>query len=169
MHLSDTRLAEVLGREDRGAQVVGASPVAAFVVESFAAIHPAHAEPVREAVAFLCDLLGSHDDGGTPPLTAPIATHVLSREQHTSTATVQRHLAQLPDRDLLLGVAVHAVLRRPVEEPTRRRDPEEHEAVGHALYLLLRMHEVQEDACALERAVHEGAPLPTPANPPDEH
>jgi hypothetical protein len=166
MHLSETRLGDVLNHEDRAAQVADGSPVAALVVESLAAIHPEHAEAVRDAAWFLCALLDSHDQNGTAALRAPIATHTFSAERHTSAETMQRHLAQLPERDLLLGVAAQALLRRPVDEPTRQRSQAEHDAVRHALYLLLRMFETQEDSEALERAVHEGAPLPMSANPP---
>lgn len=153
MRVTERRLSEALTADEPGSRLSETNPVAALIIESAAATYPEHAEQVREAGRFLCDLLGSPEAGGAPKLTAPVAINTYNREEHTRAEQMRAHLARATHRDLLLGLATHALLSRSLDH--RLNDPEtnEGEAVLRTLYLLVRMFETQEETDALERAL----------------
>lgn len=153
MDVTEERLGEVLVRGEAGTHLSRTSPVAALIVESMAATHPEHTERIREAGHFLCDLLWPPDSDGEPALTLSVAMHTFLREEHTSPAQMRGHLAKTTHRDLLLGLSAHALLSRPRAPRRYGRGARETEAVLRTLYLLLRMHETQEETDALERAL----------------
>lgn len=149
--VTEHRLTEALVRERPGRRLADTNPIAAMIVESSAATHPEQAERIRTAGRFLCDLLRP-GDGDATALTLPVAMHTFVREEHTTPAQMRRHLAQTTARDLLLGVAAHALLAQP--RPRDRREAgEESEPVLRTVYLLVRMHEVQEEIDTLEHAL----------------
>lgn len=156
MRVTEDRLTEVLVRQEPGRHLAETNPVAEMLVESTAATYPLHAERIRHAGRFFCELL-CPGDGGAATLTLPVVSHTFVREEHTTEAQMRAHLARITHRDLLLGLAAHAVLRpsRPGRGRDRLgRDPGECEAVLRTVYLLVRMHEIQEETDALERALN---------------
>lgn len=154
MHVTDERLSELLARGGPDRRQSETNPVAALIVESMAATHPEHAGRVREAGHFLCDLLWSPDGGTAPALTLSVAMHTFLREEHTTPPEMRAHLARATDRDLLLGLCTHALLSRSRVRRRSRRTARETEAVLRTLYLVVRMHETQEETDALERALN---------------
>lgn len=150
MLVSKERLTVVLTRaERRPPRAYDHNPVAGLLVESMAVDHDGHAVAVRDAGTFMLDLLRANDPA-TPQLTLPVAMQVLARDEVTPIDEVCCYLARTARRDVLLGIAVHAIVgesrdRRRVDDKCRR------EAVLRTLYLLLRMFEAQEEADALDR------------------
>lgn len=152
MRVTEHRLTQALVCEEPGRHLSETNPVAAMIVESSAATHPEHAERIRTAGRFLCDLLRP-GDGDAAALTLPVAMHTFVQEEHATPAQMRRHLAQTTDRDLLLGLAAHALLAQS-RQRDRREAAEEDEAVLRTVYLLVRMHEVQEEIDTLEHALN---------------
>lgn len=162
MHVTEERLGRVLTAGPPGVHLSDTNPVAALIVESMAATHPEHADRVREAGRFLCDLLWPSDSGPGLTLTLPVAMHTFVREEHTTPAQMRSHLAQTTHRDVLLGLSAYALLTPPRRGLRRYgRSGRETEAVLRTLYVLLRMYETQEETDTLERALNEsGGELP---------
>lgn len=123
-------------------------PVAGLIVESLAASAPEHERSIRDAGTFLLDLLRVNEPDGTR-LTLPVAIRVLTRDEGRPMGDVCTHLAQVARRDLLLGIAVQALAGGAARHGSERRH--HREAVTRALYLLIRMFEVQEEVDALHR------------------
>lgn len=158
MRISEERLSDALGRTTRGVPLGDAHPVAAMLVESIAMAEPEHADDVRSAGRFLCELLWPGDGREGPALTLPVATHTYVREENTTPEEMRAHLGQTTGSDLLLGLATQALLRPPLGERAAcgagQRD-----AVLRVVYLLVRMYENQESTDALERAFEAEEPL----------
>lgn len=155
MQVTEERLGKALTSGRPGAHLSDTNPVAALIVESMAATHPEHADRVRHAGRFLCDLLWPSDGGHGPMLTLPVAMHTFLREEHTTPERMRAHLAQTTHRDVLLGLSTHALLTSPRGLRRYGRNARETEAVLRTLYVLLRMHESQEETDVLERALNE--------------
>lgn len=152
MRITEDRLTEVLVGDEPRHRPADANPVAAMIVESTAATYPQHAARIRRAGRFLCELLRPADSD-TPTLTLPVAMHTFVREEHTSTQQMRAYLARTTHRDPLLGLSAHALLAQPRRRACERRTGE-NEAVLRTVYLLVRMHEIQEETDALERALN---------------
>lgn len=153
MHVTEERLGKVLTAGPPGMHLSDTNPVAALIVESMAATHPEHADRVRDAGRFLCELLWPSDSELGPMLTLPVAMHTFVREEYTTPAEMRAHLAQTTHRDLLLGLSAHALLTPPRALRRYGRSARETEAVLRTLYVLVRMHETQEETDTLERAL----------------
>lgn len=149
MPISEERLSVVLTRpQRRHPRQYERNPVAGLIVESMAVSYREHEHAVREAGAFLLDLFRANDPD-TPCLTLPVAMQVLQRDEARPVAQVCTHLAEAARRDVLLGIAVNALVSRSVDgdgAADGRRD-----AVLRTLYLLVRMFQAQEEADALDR------------------
>lgn len=154
MRVTEHRLTDALVRGDPGRRLEETDPVAAMIVESTAAGEPEHADRIRAAGRFLCDLLRP-EHGGTAALTLSVAMHTFVREEHTSPAQMRTHLAQTVHRDLLLGLSAFALVAPPLRRGHRASSTEDNEPVLRTVYLLLRMHEIQEETNALERALND--------------
>lgn len=128
------------------------NPVAGLIVESMAVSHREHEQGVRDAGAFLLDLLCA-DDPDTPCLTLPVAMQVLARDEAKPSDEMRCHLADMVRRDVLLGIAVHALVGRSADRWADADGEVEagRQAVLRTLFLLLRMFEAQEEADALDR------------------
>lgn len=148
VRIGDTRLSKLLCDGPSRQR----NPVAALVVESAAASHPEHADAVRDAGNFLCELLWPAGEEG-PGLTLPVVAHTFVREQHTPAETMRAHLARVAQQDLLLSLSATALLRRPADRRHPGHTTAEAEPVLRTVYLLVRMAEAQEEVDALERAV----------------
>lgn len=153
MLVSDERLTAVLTRgKRRPPRAYDHNPVAGLLVESMAVSHDGHGDAVRDAGTFILDLLRANDPG-TPQLTLPVAMQILARDEVRPIDEVCCYLARTARKDVLLGIAVHALVggsRDRLRTPDKRR----REAVLRTLFLLLRMFEAQEEADALDRQLH---------------
>lgn len=151
MWVTDDRLTEALVRGQPGSHLAETNPVAALIVESTATTYPQHAGRIRSAGRFLCDLL--HPPGtGAPTLTLPVAMHTFVREEHTSAQQMRAHLGRTTHWDLLLGLSACALLACPRRHG--RPAAGEADAVLRMVYLLVRMHEIQEETNELEQALN---------------
>lgn len=154
MSITESRLSELLAGREPVSDPADRNPVAALVVESAASTHPERAEEIREAGRFLCELLWP-PDAETPALTLTVAMHTFVRDEHTPPDEMRRHLVRTTDSDPLLGLSASALLRQPRVHRLGRRMPRGDAAVLRTLYLLVRMHETQQETDALERALEE--------------
>lgn len=151
MLVSEERLTAVAMHDARRSapQVSARNPVASLMVSSLARTHRAHERPIREASAFLLELLSANEPEG-PRLTLSVGMRVLTRDEATPIEVVHRYLARATYRDVLLGIAVHGLISRSVgviDSPVAGR----REAVTRTLFLLLRMFEAQEEVDDLHR------------------
>ncbi|HVM00972.1 MAG TPA: hypothetical protein VM324_16905 [Egibacteraceae bacterium] len=144
--VSEERLRVVVTRERRTPpRLYERNPVAGLIVESMAKASDRHEHAVRDAGAFLLDLLRANEPEA-PCLSLPVAMRVLARDEARPMDDVCCYLSRTARQDVLLGIAVHALVGGCVG-PRRRR--QEHtdarrEAVIRTLYLLLRMFEAQQ-------------------------
>lgn len=150
MPISEERLTAVLTRPRRlHPRQYERNPVAGLIVESMAVSHRHHEQAVRDAGAFLLDLFRANDPD-TPCLTLPVAMQVLQRDEARPVEELCSYLAETAKRDVLLGIAVNALVGRSVDDGGSSTD-DRREAVLRTLYLLLRMFEAQEEADELDR------------------
>ena len=151
MPVSEERLTVVATHDARrnAPQVSARNPVARLMVASLARTHREHERSIRDASAFLLDLLSANEPEG-PRLTLSVGMRVLTREETTPIEDVHRYLARATYRDVLLGIAVHGLISRSlgvIGSPVAGR----REAVTRALFLLLRMFEAQAEVDDLHR------------------
>lgn len=149
MRVSEERLTAVLTRVDLARGLTEKNPVAGLIVESIAASDPDHSDAIRHAGRFFLDLVRANEADGTT-LTLPIAMQVLSREGTVSPPEMRTYLAGMSAEDLLLGIAINALLPNRTGI-SRKRLNRERDAVVRILYLLIEMFEAQEEADRLDR------------------
>lgn len=153
MPVSEERFTDVLTtRRPRGDGLSERNPVAALLIEGMAVSHRGHEQAIREAGTFVLDLLGASEPDGCR-LTLPVAMQVLSRDEARPAEEMHHYLLQTAQRDLLLGIAVHALVGQSPGRWKRRHAQRRREVVIRTLYLLLRMVETQEHADDLDRQV----------------
>ena len=150
MRVTEERLSAALSRNDHEHRLLESNPVAALIVESMAASHPSCSQEIRQAGNFFLDVIGANERDATR-LTLPVAMQVLARDEPTPLAEMRSSLAEIGERDLLLGLSIQALLPRSGLRK-RRRSQREREAVVRTLYLLVGMFETQEEIDALEQA-----------------
>ncbi len=150
MRVTEERLGAALSRNDHEHRLLESNPVAALIIESMAASHPSCSQEVRQAGNFFLDIIGANERDGTR-LTLPVAMQVLARDDAIPLAQMRSSLAEITERDLLLGLSIQALLPRSGLRK-RRRNQREREAVVRTLYLLVGMFETQEEIDALEQA-----------------
>lgn len=149
MRISDERLTAVLTRaERRPPHAYDHNPVAGLLVEGMALSQDGHADAVRDAGTFLLDLLRANEPG-TAQLTLSIAMQVLACDEAKPVDEIFCYLARAGRKDVLLGIAVHALVGGGRDR--RAQEQGEREAILRALFLLLRMFEAQEEADRLDR------------------
>ncbi|HVM13979.1 MAG TPA: hypothetical protein VM287_06590 [Egibacteraceae bacterium] len=154
MQVSDERLTAVLTRgERRPPRAYDRNPVAGLLVESMAISHDEHADAVRDAGTFLLDLLRANEPG-TAQLTLSIAMQVLACDEVKPVDEICCYLARTARKDVLLGIAVHALVGGARDR--RARGQCEREVILRTLFLLLRMFEAQEEADELDRQMQRG-------------
>lgn len=151
MPVSEERLTAVATHDARRSppRVSARNPVAGLMVASLARTHREHERPIRDASAFLLDLLSANEPEG-PRLTLSVGMRVLTRDEATPIEAVHRYLARATYSDVLLGIAVHGLVSRSLGvagPPAAGR----REAVTRTLFLLLRMFEAQEEVDELHR------------------
>lgn len=159
MGVSEKRFNDVLttrGRA-RGQGLYERNPVAMLILESMAVSHRRHdhERTIRDAGLFLLDLLRVNEPGASQ-LTLPVAMRVLADDEAKPAEEMHHYLLQTAQRDLLLGIALHALVGGSTSLSSRwqrRRTQREREVVIRTLYLLLRMVETQEQVDDLERQV----------------
>lgn len=153
MTVSEERFTDVItARHPRGDGLYERNPVAVLLVEGMAVSHRGHEQVIREAGTLVLDLLGGSEPGGCC-LTLPVAMQVLSRDEARPAEEMHQYLLQTAQRDLLLGIAVHALVGQSAGRWKRRHTQRRREVVIRTLYLLLRMIETQQHADDLDRQV----------------
>lgn len=151
MKLTDQRLGEVLARSDHVRQLPEVNPVLWLFIGELARTWPRYSDEVRDAGAFLADLIRANEPG-VARVGVPTATRVLAEIETDRGRSAYTYLAAITHDDLLLRLSVDALLAYS-DRSRRRRSKPERDAVAVTLYVLLKMVREETEVEQLERAL----------------